>query len=140
MVNDGDEVYLAAFSTDSSGKTQPMIMGHGLLKGFYPANHVDMGWLADNGWMERFPWFCVLEDTELLDTSIRNGIPLDSIYMKSGVDTCLIPFEKREDISALYHKKVHMRLTKPAKQLIDRMLNAYAEKYGLVLLGASMSL
>lgn len=134
-VRDGDVVYLAAISTDSHGKNQPMIVGRGHLAGFTDENHVTDAMIRKYPWMVRYPWYCVIADCEVLDTAVSNGLPMDSVWDKLGSDTYVASFGRNEDIAAVarkHHKKAHIRLSGNAKAYIDKELDALKSKYGTV--------
>lgn len=133
-VKDGDEIYLAALSQDYNGKNQPMIIGKGLLKGFQNSNYVDTEMIKSYDWMNRYPWYCIIEDLHIIDTSVQNGYPLDELLKKLGSDTYESSFGKNEDIpevSKKHHQKAHIRITSYAKDLIDKELNKLFVKYGI---------
>lgn len=134
-VKDGDEVYLAAITTDSAGKNQPIIAGRGTLRGFRPSNHFDSSWLAnkDLAWMKKYPWFCVMDTFEILNTGVENGIELDKVYMELGSDTYLTSFGRAEDIPSVaqkHYQKAHLRLSGNAKEFIDRKFDELVRIYG----------
>lgn len=134
MVKDGDEVYLAAITTDKAGKNQPVIVGRGYLRGFKDTNRVDESWEEENTWMDRYPWFCVMDDCEILDTSVENGIPLDSVCMALGSDTYLVSFGRKEDIPTVarkHYQKAHLRLSGNAKAFIDKRFDELKKQYGV---------
>ena len=134
-VKDGDEVYLAAISTDSHGKNQPMIVGRGHLAGFTEENQATEAMVQKYSWMSRYPWYCVITDCEVLDTAVSNGVPMDSVWDKLGSDTYIASFGRNEDIAAVarkHHKKAHIRLSGNAKVYIDKELDVLKNKYGTV--------
>ena len=134
-VKDGDEVYLAAISTDSHGKNQPLIVGRGHLAGFIEENRVTEAMVQKYSWMTRYPWYCVITDCEVLDTAVSNGVPMDSVWDKLGADTYIASFGRNEDIAAVarkHHKKAHIRLSGNAKDYIDKELDVLKNKYGTV--------
>lgn len=47
-VNDGDEIYLAAITTDASVRNQPVIVGRGALCGFTSENTVPPSWITED--------------------------------------------------------------------------------------------
>ena len=134
-VKDGDEVYLAAITSDRSGKNQPVIMGRGKIMGFHPDGRVEQSWIPENPWMTRYPWYCVVEYCEVLNTTVNNGIPLDSILEKLRSNTYLVSFGRNEDIpiiSKKHHQKAHIRLSGNAKEEIDRQFEKLKKKYGVL--------
>lgn len=139
MVADGDEVYLAAISTDKENKNQPIIVGRGTLRGFRKINHVDPSWPLEKGkeWMEKYPWFCVMDQFEILDTYVGNGIELDKVYMELGSDTYLASFGRNEDTATVaqkHYQKAHLRLSGNAKQLIDKKFDELVKIYGSIIM------
>lgn len=127
-VKDGDEVYLAAITTDKRGKNQPIIVGRGTLHGFRSTNHFNPTWLRNKEleWMERYPWYCVMDEFEILATGVGDGIELDKVYMELGSDTYLASFGRNEDIASVaqkHYQKAHLRLSGNAKEFIDKKLD-----------------
>lgn len=132
-VKDGDEVYLAAITTDARGKNQPVIVGRGHLRGFSADDHVPDAWVRTHEWMKDYPWYCVVENCEMLDTTSANGIPLDSLLRKLGSDTYLVSFGRNESIQAVsqkHYQKAHIRLSGNAKDEIDRQFEKLKKVYG----------
>lgn len=95
-IKDENEIYFAALTTDVKGKNQPVIVGRGHLVGFTEENYVKDEWVKDNGWMTRYPWYCVIKDSKILDMPIEKGIPMDEIWDKLGSDTYIYSFGKNE--------------------------------------------
>lgn len=134
-VKDGDEIYLAAITTYSSGKNQPVIMGRGKLVGVSQNCKVDQSWIPENPWMTRYPWYCVVEYCEVLNTTVNNGIPLDMILEKLRSNTYLVSFGRNEDIPTVakkHYQKAHIRLSGNAKEEIDRQFEKLKKKYGVL--------
>ena len=133
-IKDGDEVYLAGLTTDRKGKNQPVIMGRGRMRGFSASNHVLDSWLADYPWMSRFPWFCILDECEVLNAKAADGIPMDSVWEALGSDTYLASFGRNEtaaEVSRKHYQKAHIRLSGNAKVYIDKQFDTLAQKYGV---------
>ena len=132
-VNDGDEIYFAALTTDYKGKNQPVIVGRGHLRAFSDKNEITTAWLNDYPWMIKYPWFVVINDGEIINTSVKHGIPLDTVWQALGSDTYFISFGRNESIAEVaskHHQKAHLRLSGNAKELIDQHLNELLERYG----------
>ncbi len=132
-VNDGDEVYFAPLTVDGRGKAQPVIIGRGVLRGFKSSNHASKEWIQKAPWMENWPWYCVIDECEILDTVNKDGIPLDSVLNELGSDTYVASYGKNESIQEVGSKhlqKNHIRLTGNAKEFIDKKFNKLVEKYG----------
>lgn len=130
----GDELYLAAISTDSKGRNQPIIMGRGLFRAFSDNNYVDDAMLEKNDWMDRYPWYCVMDTCEVLDTPVRNGIPMDRVWEALGSDTYYASFGRTEDDMAAtrkHYQKAHIRLSGNAKLFIDKEFETLKKKYGV---------
>lgn len=133
-IKDGDEVYLAGLTTDRKGKNQPVILGRGRIRGFSPSNHVLDTWLIEYPWMSRFPWFCILDECEVLNCKAADGIPIDSIWEALGSDTYLASFGRNEtaaEVSRKHYQKAHIRLSGNAKVYIDKQFDTLAKKYGV---------
>lgn len=134
-IKDGDEVYLACLTTDRKGKNQPIIMGRGIMRSFSPSNEVHNEWVHDYPWMTRFHWFCVVDKFEVLNATVADGIPMDSVWEALGSDTYLASFGRNEtaaEVSRKHYQKAHIRLSGNAKAYIDKQFDTLAHKYGVV--------
>lgn len=134
-IQDGDEVYLAAITTDTKGKNQPVIIGRGIMRGFMDENEVLPLWIQQFGWMERFPYYCIMDNATVLNTNVANGIPLSAVWDELGSDTYIASFGRNEsivEVARKHYQKAHIRLSGNAKQYIDRRLSELEEKYGVV--------
>lgn len=134
-IKEDDEIYFAALSADKRGKNQPVIIGRGHLAAFSDSNHVSDAMVQQYSWMERYPWYCVIKDCEIINAPIKEGIPLDSVWDALGSDTYIASFGRKEsiqDVSIKHHQKAHMRLSGNAKQYIDKKLNELKMAYGIV--------
>lgn len=132
-VKDGDEVYLAGLTTDKKGKNQPVIIGRGHLAGFREQNMASEEMLRQYPWMDRYPWYCVITDCEVIDAPLKEGVPMDMIWDALGSDTYLASFGRGEDSAAVerkHYQKAHMRLSGNAKQYIDKKLDQLKAVYG----------
>ena len=133
-VKENDEIYFAALSTDKRGKNQPIIVGRGHLAAFSDNNFVTESMTQQYPWMERYPWYCVIKDCEIIKAPIKEGIPMDFIWDALGSDTYMASFGRNEafqSVSIKHHQKAHMRLSGNAKQFIDKKLDALRIKYGV---------
>lgn len=134
-VKEGDEIYLAGLTTDRKGRNQPVIMGRGRLRAFAPSNHVRDQWLEDFPWMARFPWFCVLDECEVLNAKAADGIPMDVVWEALGSNTYQASFGRSEsaaEVSRKHYQKAHIRLSGNAKVYVDQQFDILADKYGVV--------
>ena len=104
------------------------------MQGFTDANHVNDEMLSAYNWMDRYPWYCVINECEILDTTVDNGIPMDTVWAALGSDTYEASFGKDEDIAAVgrkHYQKAHIRLSGNAKQFIDTKFEQLKLKYGV---------
>lgn len=134
-VNDGDMVYYAALSTDIKGKNQPVIVGRGFLRGFDKDNKVLSDWLINYPWMEHYQWYCIIDSCEVINTEVKNGIPLDEVLDVFGSDTYISSFGRNEsiaEVSKKHYQKAHIRISGNAKDYIDKRFDELADKYGTV--------
>lgn len=134
-VKENDDIYLAALTTDKLGKNQPVIVGRGKLGKFSDSNYADDTMMKQYDWMDRYPWYVPILDCEVLDTSVDNGIPMDSIWDALGSDTYMSSFGKNEDIAAVsrkHYQKAHIRLSGNAKDYIDKKLDELKAQYGVI--------
>lgn len=134
-VKDGDEVYLAGLTTDKRGKNQPVIIGRGHLAGFRDQNTASEEMLRQYSWMERYPWYCVITDCEVLNAPLKEGIPMDTIWGALGSDTYIASFGRGEDSAAVerkHYQKAHMRLSGNAKRYIDKKLDQLKAVHGVI--------
>lgn len=134
-IKESDNVYFAALTTIKGGKNLPVIVGRGTLAGFTDKNYVDSAMLEQYDWMDRYPWYCVIKECEILNTSVGNGIPMNVIWEALGSDTYVASFGRNEDIPAVgrkHYQKAHIRLSGNAKEFIDNQFDALAKKYGTI--------
>ncbi len=134
-IKEDDEIYFAGLSTDKRGKNQPVIVGRGHLAGFSDSNFASDLMIHQYPWMERYPWYCVIKDCEIIDAPVREGIPLDTVWDVLGADTYMASFGRNETIQAVsikHHQKAHIRLSGNAKQYIDKKLDEIKAKYGVI--------
>lgn len=132
-VKDGDEIYIAALSQDYKGKYQPMIVGRGSLNGFQKNNFADDEMIKKYSWMERYPWYCIINDLHIINAPVQNGLPLDEVLNKLGSDTYISSFGRNENINEIskkHHQKAHIRITSYAKEYIDKELGLLFDKFG----------
>lgn len=133
-VKDGDEVYIAALTTDTRGKNQPVIIGRGTLCGFSRKNYASDELMRRVPWkMDRYPWYCVIEECEMLNTTNKNGIPLEAVLNRLGSDTYISSYGKNEsiaDVGKKHYQKAHIRLSGNAKEFIDARFDELVVKYG----------
>ena len=132
-VNEGDEVYFAALTTDCKGKKQPVIVGRGHFRAYDKKNTVPKEWLEDYPWMERYSHYVVINEGEIINTCVRDGLPLDTVLEKFGSDTYIASFGQNESIAEVaskHYQKAHLRLSGNAKEFIDYQLDARFKQYG----------
>lgn len=134
-IKDGDVVYLAAITTDTKGKNQPVIVGRGTMRGFTEKNYVQPLWILNHDWMERYPYYCVLKEAKILNTGVSNGIPLSVVWDELGSNTYAASFGRNEtlvEVARKHYQKAHMRLSGNAKNFIDIKLAELEDKYGFI--------
>jgi hypothetical protein len=127
-------IYMAALTVDKRNKAQPVIIGRGRLQEFSIENCIDDIWVAEYTWTDRYPWYCVIKEMSLLNTEVKNGVPLDEVLGELGSDTYVSSFGKNEsvsDVSKKHYQKAHIRLTGNAKDFIDKTLDKLEYKYGV---------
>ena len=133
QVRDGDEIYIAPLTTDNRGNNQPVIVGRGKLKAFSESNYAKDEWFKKVSWLTDYPWYCVIEECELLDTEIENGVPLDAVLNHLGSNTYISSYGKKEspsDVEKKHHQKAHIRLSGNAKEYVDKRFDVLVAKYG----------
>ncbi len=134
-IKEGDAVYLAAITTDTKGKNQPVIVGRGIMRGFTEKNCVQPIWIQNYDWMERYPYYCVLQEAKILNTGVANGIPLSTVWDELGSNTYTVSFGRNEtlaEVARKHYQKAHMRLSGNAKNFIDMKLEKLEKKYGFI--------
>ena len=134
-IKEGDAVYLAAITTDTKGKNQPVIVGRGIMCGFTEKNRVQPIWIQKYDWMERYPYYCVLQEAKILNTGVANGIPLSTVWDELGSNTYVASFGRNEtlvEVARKHYQKAHMRLSGNAKNFIDMKLEELEKKYGFI--------
>lgn len=131
----GDEIYIANISTDSFGRSQPIIVGRGILRGYDNGNIVPAAWLTDYPWMNHFNHYCVIDHFEILDIPTARAIPLDSITMQIGSNAFSSSYGRNEtprQISIKHHQKSYIEITPEAKNLIDKQFDALKQQHGVI--------
>ena len=137
-VKDGDIAYIAPLSSDIKGKNQPIIIGKGRLKTFASENDATLhpDWIKKYPWMkEKYPWYCLMDEHFILDTEIKNGIPLQEIWDKFGSDSYEASFGKDEpysEVAKKHFEKCHIRLSGNAAEYIDQRLEELKNRYGII--------
>lgn len=134
-IKDDDEIYFAGLTTDKRGKNQPVIVGRGRLLGFSDKNFASAAMIQQYPWMERYPWYCVIADCEIINIPLKEGIPMDSVWSALGSDTYIASFGRNENIAAVarkHYQKAHIRLSGNAKQYIDQKLEILKSQYGVI--------
>lgn len=133
-VNEDDWIYLAALTTDKRGKNQPIIVGRGILQKFSEENFANEAMIRKYNWMQRYPWYTIIKECEVLNTDVKNGVPMDWVWDELGSDTYISSFGRNEDISSVskkHYQKAHIRLSGNAKNYIDKKLDELKEKFGV---------
>lgn len=85
--------------------------------------------------MNRFPWYCIIKNVDVLDTPVENGIPMDEIWDQLGSDAYFASFGRNEPISSVakkHYQKAHIRLSRNAKEYIDKRLDELEKQYGMI--------
>lgn len=125
----------AYITTDTKGKNQPVIVGRGIMRGFTEKNCVQPIWIQNYDWMERYPYYCVLQEAKILNTGVANGIPLSTVWDELGSNTYTVSFGRNEtlaEVARKHYQKAHMRLSGNAKNFIDMKLEKLEKKYGFI--------
>lgn len=134
-VHENDAIYFAGLTTDKRGKNQPVIIGRGILAAFENRNKAPDTIRKTYSWMERYPWYTIIKEAEILDTFLVNGIPMDIVWDALGSDTYQASFGHNETIAAVarkHYQKAHIRLSGNAKQFIDKVFDKLKAQYGTV--------
>lgn len=134
-IKNGDEIYIAALSKNTKKQNVPIIVGRGYLKKFEIDNRYKEDWAIKNNWLKEYPWYCIIEKCEILNTAIKNCISMDVVWDKLGSDTYESSFGKCESIdkvSKKHYQKAHIKLSGNAKEFIDREFDKLVEKYGVL--------
>lgn len=136
-IKNGDELFLAAVSsidTDPYHKNQPVIVGRAKAVVFSGDKNVPKSWINKYPWMERYCYYCIIDNIEIIDTQVSNGIPLSALWAELGSDMYCSSFGKNESINEVakkHHQKAHIRLTGNAKDYLDNKLDELGKKYGI---------
>lgn len=134
-VKEDDVVYIAAVSTDTQKKNQPIIVGRGRLAAFSKDNYASDSMIQQNPWMAHYPWYCIIKDCEILNTAVKNGIPLNWLLDALGSNTYVASFGRNEnitDVATKHFRKAHIRLSGNAKDLIDKKFDALKKQYRVI--------
>lgn len=121
-----DILYLTVVSYDNHNKPTPVIIGRTKSKGFNPNNVISANDIDKFRWMERFPYFIELRETEIIDTEIKNGISLLDLYRDVGTKVFPTSYGridlKNQDITHMHFRRSHLHITQDAKDYIDKRL------------------
>lgn len=66
-------------------------------------------------WMERYPWYVVISDFSILNTFVKNGVPMDIVWTELSSKTYIPLFIKNETFTDI-------KLSGNAKLFIDKKL------------------
>jgi len=111
---------------DNRNKPTPIIIGRTKSNGFHPKNIIPTDDIGKFHWMERFPYYIELRETEIIDAEIKNGISLLDLYRDVG--TKVFPTScgrielKNQDITHMHFRRSHLHITQDAKDYIDKRL------------------
>ena len=129
-----DTLYLAVVSYNKQNKPTPVIIGRTKSKGFNAKNKMSPKDKNYAKWMERFPYYIELEQTEIIDTEVKNGISLLDLYRDVGAKAFPSMSGRagisNQDITKLHFRRSHLHITEEAKIYIDRKLDEIFRKYG----------
>ena len=100
-----------------------------------PGNkEVPQEWINIHEWMKEYPYYCVINNIEILDTNVSNGIPLSDLWAALGSDMYQCSFGKREEVVEVakkHYQKAHLRLTGNTKDYLDDKFFELGKKYGI---------
>jgi len=129
-----DILYLTVVSYDNRGKPTPVIIGRSKSGGFNPKNVISQSDLSKYKWMERFPYYIELRETEIIDSEIKNGIPLLDLYRDVGIKAFPSLYArvdlKNQEITHMHFRRSHLHITLDAKKYIDKRLEEIFKKTG----------
>lgn len=134
-IKNGDTLFLAAVTTDSTGRNQPVIVGQADVIVYPGDKKVDPIWMKKYDWMERYPYYCIIDNIRILDTQVSNGIRLSELWDELGSDTYMCSFGKNEqifEVAKKHYQKAHMRLSGNAKVFIEKRLSELGKNYGFL--------
>jgi HKD family nuclease len=133
-VEEGDEIFFCVHSYDKNGDKSPMIAGKGYFRQYHSNNDAQKkDWFKTMDWLKDYPIYCVIEKAKILDTPLKNCIPLREIteilgfntYMKSRDNP-----EKYKNVKNLHSQQAMMLISPEAKEYIDLKLDELGEQYG----------
>lgn len=137
-VEDLDETFFCVHSYDKSGKHSPMIVGKGFLRQYNSKNDArKKAWFRKYQWLEEYPYYCIIDEANILNAPVNCGIPLleviDALGYKAYMHTKDKPEEyPKEKVAKSHQQRVMLNLTPEAKTYIDNRLKELGEKYGCV--------
>lgn len=132
-VKEDDPFFMAEGITDGMGRPRQVITGRGHLMAFRDSNFSPEEWTKFYSWIPKHPWYVIIKDFEMLDTSIRNGLMLEQVISAVGTETFEASSGKNRDYEYLMHihtQKQHMKLTEEAEEYINNQFDLLVKKFG----------
>ena len=135
-IEDEDEVFFCVHSKDASGDPSPMIVGYGLFKKYNYENDVRRkSWANSAEWLKEYPLYCVVKEAHILNTPVKNGIPLREMINELGYLTYIHTRNNpdqypRERVIKSHAQQAMLHLTPEARDYLYEKLNKLGEKYG----------
>lgn len=125
-IKDGDNIYLTPLSWDATSRT-PIVVGKAKARGFIEDNEVTEEDVKRPGyeWMQRWPYYIEIHDTQMIRDSIKNGVSLNKLLPELQSDFYVSTKGKLltiQELKSRHHQKSHIKITNRAAKYIDGLL------------------
>jgi len=127
-------VFLSAVSRNKLGAGVPIVIGRAKTIGYDSKNVADSLMLKEHPWTKDYPYYIKLNNIEIIDTEIINGISLHDLIEKIGYR--LYPNSENDpttsipSLKARHHQKAYISITAYAAKRVNAMLDDLFLRYG----------
>lgn len=132
----GDQLFIAAVSTDRNGIHVPIVVGSATAIGFDPTNEEDTSRLPSSDWRHRHPYYVEFAEGNFIQAQVKEGISLLKMFkdLRDQIFPSTIGREELtfRDIQNVYSRKSHVRITPKAAQYLRKRLNDLYLSHGLI--------
>lgn len=135
-IKDNDTIYITALSYDDKDRPSPMIVGRALTYGYDKKNIVTDDEILKDYTRKNYPYYIEFKECKIIDTPIKNTIPLHILYDVVGTKTfpssAVNPKADRAYLNKVHSQKSHLRITQMAKEFLDKTMDEYFKKCGYI--------
>lgn len=121
------QLFMAALSWDKAGRATPMIVGRASTTGANRANKADAQMMSVLPWTEKFPWYVIMDDIEVLNQPIEQCISLLDLITEIGKDlypgTAAVSHVPVDSLRTWHYRKSYIHITPAAAGRINQMLD-----------------